>query len=141
MRGRRLVVLFGLALACIALVGCGGDDGDGGGAGGEDGWAGTFESSFGNLTFEQQGNKVTGSYDFCGGRLIGTADGRRLTGDWEEDPAACEAGEVRSPTAETKGSFDFTLSSDGSSFSGTWRYASGEKDPGGDTWEGTRISD
>ena len=137
-----MVVSLGLALFCLALVGCGGGGGeDSGGSGGGNGWAGRFDSSFGNLTFEAKGSKVTGNYDFCGGQLKGTADGRRLVGNWKENAAACGPGENRSPTAPVTGTFAFTLSSDGSSFAGTWRYSNGEKDPDGDTWEGTRTSD
>jgi hypothetical protein len=137
----RVVILLGLALMCLALAGCDGGDADGGGGSeASKGWTGRFDSSFGDLSFEAKGNKVTGNYDFCGGQLRGTADGNRLVGNWRENPDECEPGENRSPAAPVTGSFDFTLSSDGSSFTGTWRYSNGEKDPSGDTWEGTRVS-
>jgi len=137
-----MAALLALLLLGLALAACGGDD-DAGGEEltGAERWAGTFQSSFGELTFEAEGERVTGRYAYCGGRLQGTVKGDRLAGRWQEDPAACEPGQQRDPTAERTGTFQFRLSSDNSSFSGSWRYASGIRDPQGSTWEGTRTSD
>ena len=106
-----------------------------------DQWTGTFDSTFGELTFTADGNEVTGTYEHCDGQLTGTADGLALDGEWEENPEACPAGEQSAPEEKYSGTFEFSIAADGQSFTGTWTYADGSKDAGGDTWEGTRISD
>ena len=143
MRGLGVVLIAALVAAGIAITGCGGDDGDDGGDQGSVAakrWEGTFDSTFGRLTFTADGDRVTGDYEYCGGHLEGTAEGTRLTGEWTEDPQACAPGQTRGQETEQAGTFDFTLSADGASFSGNWRYASGARDPGGDDWEGRRLS-
>ena len=94
-----------------------------------DGFAGTWKTSFGEMTFTITGNSATASYDFGvdAGTVRGTLlpDGRTLTGTYSEK--------------EAKGTFRFTLSDDGQSFSGNWRRTSGKREPPSGTWEGKCV--
>jgi hypothetical protein len=89
------------------------------------GFAGTWRTSFGTMTFEIAGNEATSTYDFDGGKLRGTLSqgGRTLAGRYEE--------------VDAKGTFHFTLSADGQSFSGGWTRTSGKTEPPSGKWEGT----
>jgi hypothetical protein len=142
MRGLGVLAVTALLAIGIALAGCGGDDDSGGST--QDSveakrWEGSFATNFGAMSLVAEGDRVTGGYDYCDGQIEGTVDGHRLTGEWTEDPQACAPDERRGPQTETSGTFDFTLSADGSSFNGNWRYASGREDPDGDDWNGERA--
>jgi hypothetical protein len=146
MRITRLGMLIATAFAVLLLGACGGDDGDDGGGSDDSAeaaqrWEGRFDSTFGELTFRADGAKGTGTYEFCGGTLEGEAEGSELTGDWTEDAQACTPGQTRDPSAPSDGSFDFTIAANDESFTGNWRYSNGDKDPRGDVWQGTRVSD
>jgi hypothetical protein len=143
-RQRRLIAILAMLVLALGVSACGGDDDDDGGGEPSDAaarWEGRFASTFGEVTFRAEGDDVTGSYDYCGGELEGTASGDRLTGEWTEDPAACEPNERRGGETESEGTFDFTLAPNDGAFTGQWRYASGVRDSAGDQWEGRRLSD
>jgi len=101
-------------------------------------WAGTWNTSWGSgnstigmageqIVMTQTGSSVTGTYG--NGSVFGTVEGTTLTGTWMENDG-------------TGGPVEFVLSSDGSSFSGKWAYAS---DPVGSVatsdkvWNGVRV--
>jgi hypothetical protein len=104
-------------------------------------WEGRFDSTFGELALTPNGVQVTGSYDHCDGQIVGIASGSALSGNWEENPDACPPEEAPRPDAAYSGTFEFELSSDASSFTGSFTYADGGQDTAGNVWEGTRISD
>lgn len=75
-------------------------------------WAGTWNSDFGMMTLTAGGS---GHYEgFTPGDVKGTIKGNVLKGTWTQpgDPPK-------------KGTFEFTMSGDGRSFSGDWAYANG----------------
>jgi hypothetical protein len=88
-------------------------------------WGGVYTP----LTIAVSETHATGSYTYgdpqCGGTVAGTIDGEisgdgvDLIGHWSE------------PCLDDSGSFEFHLSSDGNSFTGSWR---------GGAWDGVRRS-
>jgi hypothetical protein len=135
---RWLAIGLGLIVAALIVAGCGGDDDDRGGDAAAQ-WEGTFDSTFGELALTVDGDQVTGTYEYCSGTLEGTVSASALSGDWTENPDACPPEDTREEEATT-GTFEFTLASDGQSFSGTWAFADGSTDPNGDAWEGERLA-
>lgn len=94
-------------------------------------WAGTWDSEqWGEMKLMQKGNTVTGTYSWDEGKIEGTVSGNMLRGTWSESPSY-------SPPDDA-GDFEFTLSADGNSFSGHWRYGS-DDDWDGD-WTAEKIS-
>lgn len=82
---------------------------------------------WGTLNITQIGDVITGTYTYDSGKLKGKVSGDKLSGNWSEAPsysAPKDAGDV-----------EFTMSADGKSFTGRWRYGSS-----GDwsTWNGQR---
>jgi hypothetical protein len=97
-------------------------------------FSGTWDTDYGNMVLTVSGNKVTGTYDKQEGRIDGTVTDNKLTGTWTRAP-------TRAPPDDA-GDFVFTLSDDGNSFKGLWRYGY-SNDPGKDYdgfWYGTRIT-
>lgn len=92
-----------------------------------DGFAGTWKTSFGTMTFTISGSEVRASYDFDGGSIVGnlSPDGRTLNGRYKEN--------------EAQGNFRFTLSADGQSFTGRWNRTSGKREPPSGAWEGKCV--
>lgn len=86
-------------------------------------WTGVWDTTYGNMELTQSNGNVTGTYDFAQGSIQGTVQGNKLIGTWIE--------------GEDSGEFEFTLSTDGDSFSGGWR-----SDPSDDwsLWTGTRVA-
>ena len=62
----------------------------------------------------QDGSRVYGGYETDQGQIGGTAKGRVLTGTWVQAPS------FQMP--EDGGTFKLTMSDDGQSFTGRWRY-------------------
>ena len=91
-------------------------------------WAGTWSTNFGTMTLRQSGNSVDGNYTHDQGHLRGTVSGRVLRGKWDEAPTRTGPGDA--------GDFEFTMSADGKSWTGRWRYAR-EGAPWGTDWRGT----
>ena len=85
-------------------------------------WTGVWTSNFGAMRLSQQAGRVTGSYDYKGGRIDGELSGNTLRGRWMQDNAS--------------GHFVFHLSADGSRFDGSWGRGAADSDGG--PWRGTR---
>lgn len=91
-------------------------------------WTGTWSTTYGMMHLTQSGNQVSGTYDYNNGHITGTVSGNVLTGTWSEAPTYSlpnHAGDVQ-----------FTISSDGKTFSGHWRYDSSGS---WTNWTGTTI--
>lgn len=80
---------------------------------------GEFSSDFNAMRFRQDGNKVTGTYDYRNGRIEGTLSGHTLTGRWTQDNA--------------KGRIRFEFNDDFTAFTGKWSYNDDEPTS---TWDG-----
>ncbi len=92
------------------------------------GWSGTWDTNWGTMILTQSGNQVTGTYTWDSGHIVGTVSGNVFTGTWAEAPSynpPDDAGEVQ-----------LTMSPDGQTISGQWRYDSSGSWYG---WSGTRI--
>jgi hypothetical protein len=68
-------------------------------------WAGKWMTTFGDMALKQNETKVTGEYGNPTGILEGTASGNKFSGTWQD--------------ILSSGTFEFTMSDDGKSFSGT----------------------
>lgn len=94
------------------------------------GFAGTWDTNWGMLTFMIDGIKVKGVYEHDDGKIdaVLSKDGKTMEGVWGEYPsyqADADGGRVI-----------FKLSDDGKSISGHWWY--GNDQEGGD-WTGTKV--
>ena len=81
---------------------------------------GDFSTDFNAMRFRQDGNKVTGTYDFQNGRIEGTLNGHTLTGRWTQNNG--------------KGRFVFEFNKDFTAFTGKWNYNDNEPNKTG--WNG-----
>jgi hypothetical protein len=90
-------------------------------------WSGTWSTDFGAMTLTQSANSVEGTYTHDQGHLTGTVSGNVLSGRWDEVPHAGPS---------DAGPFQFTMSADGKSFSGTWGYDA-DTTPTPRPWSGT----
>jgi hypothetical protein len=91
-------------------------------------WSGKWLcGNWGTVTLIQSGDRVTGTYTYKDGKLTGNAGANKLFATWSEAPlyvVPVSAGEA-----------EFTMSADGNSFTGRWRYGfSGDWG----TWNGQR---
>jgi len=94
-------------------------------------WTGDWSTNWGDMVLTQTGSKVTGTYTHDQGKITGPISGNTLTGTWSEEPSY-------SPPNDA-GDVEFTMSEDGKSFTGQWRYGS---DGAWGIWEGgTRITE
>ena len=94
-------------------------------------WMGTWESEqWGTMQLVQDGNRVTGEYEWDEGKIDGMINGNMLTGTWSEKPS------YQPP--DDAGDFKFSLSKDGTSFTGEWRYGSTGDWQG--SWNGKKVS-
>lgn len=84
--------------------------------------AGVYNTNYNLMLFEQKGQQVRGCYDWDGGVLTGTTNGRVVQFEWRED----EGGQV--------GTAIMVLSSDGMTLNGLW-YEGGSYRG---LWNGTR---
>lgn len=96
-------------------------------------WSGEWNTNDNGykLYLTQTGNRVSGTYPFDEGRIEGRIVGNKLIGTWSEAP-------TYKPNRDA-GDIEFTMSADGKSFSGRWRYGSNEEwrtNP----WNGTRAN-
>ncbi len=92
-------------------------------------WTGGWDTSWGTMELIQSADStVTGTYTWDQGRINGRVKGNMLIGTWSEAP-------TYAPPSDA-GDIEFTMSDDGTTFSGCWRY-----DSTGDMrcdWTGTR---
>jgi len=96
---------------------------------GNQSFTGSWNSSFGVVTLFQKGDKVAGSYTHDKGKIAGTVNNNVFTGTWAESPSYLPP--------KDSGEVEFTLSSDGKTWSGKWRY--GSSGAWKTDWTGTRI--
>jgi len=89
-------------------------------------WAGGWQTNLGVMELEQDGSRVYGGYETDQGQIGGTAKGQVLTGTWVQAPSF--------QTPEDGGTFKLTMSDDGQSFTGRWRYGTSG------AWEKTKWS-
>ncbi|GET34592.1 hypothetical protein PbJCM13498_34550 [Prolixibacter bellariivorans] len=85
--------------------------------------AGVYKSDFNELTLYVNGNHVTGTYKFKGGKVDGTLSGHTLTGTWSQ--------------SNGKGKLIFVFNNDFSAFTGKWGY---NNDTPSGKWNGTKIA-
>lgn len=118
-RSRRLLVWpVVLLLAIAAATGAAATAHAGGNT-----WAGTWSTDFNSMTLTGDSQGFSGSYDWDDGRIRATladASTRLYVGTWDEAPSRQGPSDA--------GDIEFTLSADGKSFTGRWRYA------GADSW-------
>jgi hypothetical protein len=96
-------------------------------------FAGTWDTDYGAMTITMNGNAVNGIY-YGDGKVSGTVTGNTLTGTWSQSPTWLPPDDA--------GDCTFTLSGDGNSFTGKWRYGHSD-DPQAawdGEWTGTRTS-
>jgi hypothetical protein len=86
-------------------------------------WAGKWMTTFGDMALKQNERKVTGEYGNPIAILEGTALGNKLSGTWQD--------------ILSSGTFEFTMSDDGKSFSGTM-YDQDLGERGTFEWNGDR---
>ncbi len=94
-------------------------------------WTGTWNTSWNTMVLVQTGEQVTGTYEYEGGRIVGVVSGNTLRGTWLQAPSY--------NLPDDGGDFEFTISSDCSSFTGNLRYGS-TGDWEEDGWTGNRVS-
>jgi hypothetical protein len=101
----------------------------------------TWQTEFGTITLVQEGPMVWGTFDYHGGRIIGSMHAGKLYGYWWEDDDATGVG----PYGAWCGPLVFVFDAAGSSFKGTYgKHSRGESafwkmDPSR-VWNGTRKS-
>jgi len=88
-------------------------------------WVGEWDSNWGKMVLTQNGALITGTYTHDKGKISGTVSGNVFTGTWSESPSY-------SPPNDA-GDMELTMSADGKSFTGKWRYGS---DGSWGNWEG-----
>ncbi len=93
-------------------------------------WAGTWDTSWGEMVLQQSGSSVTGTYTHDQGRIQGTVSGNKLVGLWSEAPSY-------SPPRDA-GDVELNMSPDCKSFIGNWRY--GSEGNWSEDWTGTRLT-
>lgn len=91
--------------------------------------SGNWSTNWGALKLFQEGNVVTGSYEWDNGKIEGKIDGYNFKGFWSEPPTY--------ECPDLKGELNFEFSITGKSFQGTWSYC--DLTSSG-IWLGTRIA-
>jgi hypothetical protein len=86
------------------------------------GISGVYSTDFNKMTLYQDGNKITGTYEYAGGKIEGTLNGTTLEGWWYQ--------------TNGKGRLRFTFNSDFTEFTGKWSYDNNEPSSG---WNGKRT--
>lgn len=93
----------------------------------ENTWSGTWNTNFNTMTLKQSGASVEGNYAYDDGHLKGAVTAKVFKGRWDEAPTRKGPNDA--------GPFEFTMSSDGKSFTGRWRH---DGDAGwAGNWNGT----
>ena len=86
---------------------------------------GFWKTDFADLCFTQTENKVTGTYNYKGGKLDGTITDNRLDYSWTQEDGK-------------KGKGYFIVSTDGQKIEGKYGY--GDNSTNGGNWSGTRSA-
>ncbi len=86
-------------------------------------WEGQWSTRYGTINMVQSGNKVKGTYQY--GTIEGTVEGNNLIGTFYE-------------SSVSNGEIKFTMSSDGNSFDGKFKYTRYNINDWAD-WSGTRL--
>ncbi|MFL5329056.1 MAG: hypothetical protein ACJ8C4_09075 [Gemmataceae bacterium] len=94
------------------------------------GFAGTWQTNYGQLNIEIEGDQVYGTYGNLGGEIEGVVGGNRATGKWNQQAANSHGA--------TWGDFVLILQRNGEQFSGQWTYGD-DMYPEGGVWSGTKI--
>ena len=86
--------------------------------------SGVYNTDYKQMTLDQIGNKVTGTYEGANGKIQAILNGNRLVGTW------------RNSASGKTGNFEFIFNSDYSSFTGKYGYNNN-----GPTkkWNGTKV--
>lgn len=79
-------------------------------------WQGEWDTNWGKMLLTQNGNTITGTYVHDSGKISGKVSGNKLIGTWSESPSYAAPNDA--------GDIEFTMSNDGKSFTGSWRYGS-----------------
>lgn len=79
------------------------------------GWAGTWNTDWDKMEISVSGNQGSGTYTANSGKLIGTISGNTFGGTWSRSPSYAAPRDA--------GAFSFTMSEDGNSFKGDWKYS------------------
>ncbi len=87
--------------------------------------SGVYNTDYRQLTLNQNGNKVTGTYESGNGKLQGTLSGNKFSGTWTNS------------ASNKTGKFEFTFNSDFSAFTGKYGYDSSDPSK---RWNGTKSS-
>lgn len=72
-------------------------------------FSGTWYTTWGQVNLEQNGNQVSGTYEYSNGEIEGTVRGNTLEFEWREDTG-------------TYGTGYFVMRADGKGFDGEWKY-------------------
>jgi len=79
-------------------------------------WTGVWDTNWGRMELTQSDGSVSGTYEHDQGNIQGTVQGNKVVGTWSEYPSYAPPDDA--------GDFEFTMSPDGNSFLGRWRYGS-----------------
>lgn len=90
---------------------------------------GRYDSEFGNMVLNQDGQRVWGTYSHQQGQLEGTFDGQIFRGVWKQAPT------YRAPNDAG----DLEMRFYNGRFSGTWRYGHNPQAQWEGTWAGTFV--
>jgi len=100
-----------------------------------------WNSSFKKISFTQSGKNLSGQYEYAGGRITGTLQGRTFNGWWAESDDTLECG----PNNNWSGPVVLQFSADGRSFTGRYgKCSKGERTfnsvKSNHTWNGNLLN-
>ena len=101
---QKMICVFSFYLCCSGIVYA------------DNAFKSEWDTDFKRLKIVQQGNQVSGSYDYAGGKITGTIVGNTIQGWWSETDDKHMCG----PGNQWSGPFVMRLSSDGRSFKGNY---------------------
>jgi hypothetical protein len=92
-------------------------------------WSGDGEEHPSRMTLLQTGSSVEGVYNDGNGTIDGTVTGNRLVGTWSDYDG----------NETVSGAFEFVLSQDAATFTGTWADNLEGLAHATETWDGVRV--
>ena len=92
-------------------------------------WSGDGEEHPSRMTLQQAGSSVTGTYNDGNGTIDGTVTGNRLVGTWSDYDG----------NETVSGAFEFVLSPDAATFTGTWADNFEGLAHATESWDGVRV--